>query len=351
MQSVPPDGIPEFRFITREDEARRELARLEGEAVVSLDTETFYDPPTKRWKHGLTQVAAATGPVLLIDALCVPADVLRPFVEAPRPLLAAHNARYDEGVLQEVGLHPQGFVDTLRLAQDALYLPSYGLLGVVEELFGVVLDKSLQKSAWGRRPLSPAQLAYAAADAYWTLRAYQVLRAKLEAAGRWEHANKRASLVPRERDLLGEKAPPGTRRRKAPAPPLPTEPLTEAQEALLVQLKGWRLEQARKERLPAYMVCHDRTLELIARARPQTPEALLAVHGLGEAKVKRFGKALLAALGAPPQPPAAAQAPAQVPGPTPEQAPEHTPAQTPEQTPEQTGEGGSASLGPLFNPR
>jgi ribonuclease D len=329
VQSVPPGGIPEFRFLTREDEARRELARLEGEAVVSLDTETFYDPPTKRWKHGLTQLAAPTGPVLLVDALSVPADVLRPFVEAPRPLLAAHNARYDEGVLQEVGLHPQGFVDTLRLAQDALYLPSYGLLGVVEELFGVALDKSLQKSAWGRRPLSPAQLAYAAADAYWTLRAYHVLRARLEASGHWERASRRAVLAPRERDLLGEKAAPGTKRRKAPAPPLPTGPLSVEQEALLAQLKGWRLTQARKERLPAYMICHDRTLELIARARPTTVEALLAVHGLGEAKVKRFGEALLAALGAP-APPA---------------------AQEPDATSEQTPEDASASLGPLFNPR
>jgi ribonuclease D len=332
VQSDPPGGIPEFRFLTDEAQAREALARLGAEPVVSLDTETFYDPPTKCWKHGLTQVAAPTGPVLLIDALRVPADVLRPLVEAPTPLLAAHNARYDEGVLQEVGLHPQGFVDTLRLAQDALYLPSYGLLGVVQELFGVVLDKSLQKSAWGRRPLAPEQLAYAAADAYWTLRAYQVLREKLTAAGHWERVNKRASLAPRERDLLGEKAAPGTKKRKAPAPPLPTEPLTEAQQQLLGQLKAWRLEQARRERLPAYMVCHDRTLELLARARPLTLDALLAVHGLGEAKVKRFGKTLLAALGAPPEG-AAAQQPSAAP------------------QPQQTGEDGGASLGPLFNPR
>jgi ribonuclease D len=347
VQSVSPGGIPEFRFLTREDEARSELARFAQEAVVSLDTETFYDPPTKCWKHGLTQVAAASGPVLLIDALSVPADVLRPLVEAPTPLLAAHNARYDEGVLQEVGLRPQGFVDTLKLAQDALWLPSYGLLGVVQELFGVSLDKSLQKSAWGRRPLSPEQLAYAAADAYWTLRAYHVLRERLQAAGHWERANKRASLVPRERDLLGEKHVPGTKKRKA-APPLPTEPLTEAQAALVQRLKGWRMEQAKRDRLPAYMVCHDRTLELIARAHPTSTEALLAVHGLGEAKVKRFGSTLLAALGAP----AGSEAPAAPPPEPPQQqvseaAPEEGPGERLERTPEDEG----ASLGPLFSPR
>ncbi|HET9450642.1 MAG TPA: HRDC domain-containing protein, partial [Aggregicoccus sp.] len=190
----------------------------------------------------------------------------------------------------------------------------------------------------GRRPLSPQQLTYAAMDAYWTLRTYQVLRAKLEAAGHWERASKRASLAPRERDLLGEKALPGTKKRKAPAPPLPTEPLTGEQQRLLQQLKGWRLEQARRERLPAYMVCHDRTLELIARARPTTLEALLAVHGLGEAKVKRFGPTLLAALGAP-----EAAARPEVDAPATEAAPRPDP--------EQTGGDGGASLGPLFNPR
>ncbi|MBF5043900.1 hypothetical protein FGE12_15980 [Aggregicoccus sp. 17bor-14] len=343
MQSPPPRGIPEFRFLTREDEAREALARFASEDVVSLDTETFYDPPTKRWKHGLTQVAAASGPVLLIDALSVPAQVLRDFVEAPTPLLAAHNARYDEGVLQEVGLNPQGFVDTLRLAQDALWLPSYGLLGVVQELFGVELDKSLQKSAWGRRPLSPEQLAYAAADAYWTLRAYHTLRERLQLAGHWERASKRASLAPRERDLLGEKAPPGTKKRKA-APPLPTTPLTEEELERVQRLKGWRLEQAKRERLPAYMVCHDRTLELIARAQPTTSEALLQIHGLGEAKVKRFGATLLAALGAP-----AAGAPTPVPGLASAEQSAEAPAQA--STPQQTTEDGGASLGPLFSPR
>ena len=44
------------------------------------------------------------------------------------------------------------------------------------------------------------------------------------------------------------------------------------------------------------MVCPDRTLEELARARPETLEALKAVHGLGDAKVARFGEALLAVL-------------------------------------------------------
>jgi ribonuclease D len=121
---------------------------------------------------------------------------------------------------------------------------------------------------------------------------------------------------------------------------MPTEPLTGEQQRLLQQLKGWRMEQARRDRLPAYMVCHDRTLELIARSRPASIDALLAVHGLGEAKVKRFGATLLAALGAPPPAPAP-DAPGAAPRPEADAAP----------TSQQTAEDADASLGPLFTPR
>jgi superfamily II DNA helicase RecQ len=44
------------------------------------------------------------------------------------------------------------------------------------------------------------------------------------------------------------------------------------------------------------MICPDRTLECLARERPQTLAALLDIHGLGESKVERFGEDLLTAL-------------------------------------------------------
>lgn len=307
--------LPDFRFITREDEAVRELERFRSEPVISLDTETYYDPATKKWKFSLAQLAAPQGPVVLIDVLAVPPEVLRALAEAPTPLMVAHNARYDEGVLQGVGLQPQGFVDTLRLAQDGLYLTSYGLADVVRDLFGVSLDKTLQKSAWGHRPLSAEQLAYAAADAHWTLKAYQVLRERLEQAGRWEAASARASLRPR---VPGSDAP--GKVRKAPVPPLAT-PLTDEERQLVGRLKEWRIGAARQGRIPAYMVCHDRTLEHLARARPDSMQALRAIHGLGDAKVKRYGPGLLEALKQ------GAAAPASGPAPqAPDEAPPTEPA-------------------------
>ena len=73
-------------------------------------------------------------------------------------------------------------------------------------------------------------------------------------------------------------------------------PLTREEKRVVACLKEWRRARAHKERVPAYMICHDRTLEHLARARPTTLDALQSTHGLGEAKIARYGEDLLAAL-------------------------------------------------------
>ena len=58
-------------------------------------------------------------------------------------------------------------------------------------------------------------------------------------------------------------------------------------------LKAWRLERARAEEVPAYVVFNDRTLaELVART-PRTLTELAAVPGIGPAKLQRYGEELL----------------------------------------------------------
>jgi superfamily II DNA helicase RecQ len=46
-------------------------------------------------------------------------------------------------------------------------------------------------------------------------------------------------------------------------------------------------------RVPAYVVMHDRTVTALALARPGNPKELLAIDGIGPAKVERFGEELL----------------------------------------------------------
>jgi ATP-dependent DNA helicase RecQ len=59
-------------------------------------------------------------------------------------------------------------------------------------------------------------------------------------------------------------------------------------------LRAWRLETARAGDVPPYVVFSDATLAAIVQAKPQTLPALKNVPGIGEAKLKRYGAAVLA---------------------------------------------------------
>jgi ATP-dependent DNA helicase RecQ len=63
--------------------------------------------------------------------------------------------------------------------------------------------------------------------------------------------------------------------------------------ALLLALRAWRLGVAREHGVPAFVVFHDGTLEIIAALKPGTREALRGVSGVGEVKLERYGEALL----------------------------------------------------------
>ena len=61
-------------------------------------------------------------------------------------------------------------------------------------------------------------------------------------------------------------------------------------------LRAWRRERAAEQRVPPYVIFQDRTLLEIALAEPGTLEALGHIPGVGQTKLDRYGKAVLAAL-------------------------------------------------------
>ena len=63
---------------------------------------------------------------------------------------------------------------------------------------------------------------------------------------------------------------------------------------LFEALRAWRLEMARKESVPPYVIGSDRTLREIARLRPATESDLVLAHGIGPAKAAKYGDAILA---------------------------------------------------------
>ena len=75
--------------------------------------------------------------------------------------------------------------------------------------------------------------------------------------------------------------------------PTTAAPLTAVEEALAARIKEWRAGEAKRLRVPAYVVLHDRTVKALAQARPANPKQLLEIDGMGPAKVEKFGEAIL----------------------------------------------------------
>jgi ATP-dependent DNA helicase RecQ len=71
---------------------------------------------------------------------------------------------------------------------------------------------------------------------------------------------------------------------------------TEADPALAEYLREWRRTMARENKVPAYMILHDSTLEELCRRRPSNFAELKQVSGIGEKKADRYGSELLQAL-------------------------------------------------------
>ena len=99
------------------------------------------------------------------------------------------------------------------------------------------------------------------------------------------------------RDLLRGEV--GIRMRRDPAPaartgkksPSRIDIDTESSEWLA--LKTWRLETARAENVPPYVIFHDATLAAILEARPRSLEELATVSGVGEHKLEKYGAPVL----------------------------------------------------------
>jgi ATP-dependent DNA helicase RecQ len=81
-----------------------------------------------------------------------------------------------------------------------------------------------------------------------------------------------------------------------PSPPATTTTDAPEAQARFERLRAARLELAKQQQVPAYVVCHDKTLWSIARLAPADENALQQISGMGPKKVSAYGAALLRAL-------------------------------------------------------
>lgn len=111
------------------------------------------------------------------------------------------------------------------------------------------------------------------------------------------------SIAPAGRDFLRDKPtlmlraprPPRARRGKVARSAVQSA-VSEADRALFTALRQKRLEIARAQNVPPYVIFHDRTLLELAAARPASRSEMAGVPGVGEAKLDRYGPAFLSVI-------------------------------------------------------
>jgi ribonuclease D len=154
----------------------------------------------------------------------------------------------------------------------------------------VKLPKDEQRSDWSQRPLSEAQLSYAAADVLYLLPLREKLTRELREARRWRWAEEefealcRRSWPEREFDTLGYLRIKGARR------------LDPRGLSVLRELYLMRDARARDVDRPPFKVLGNRTLLEIAEIQPRKLEELARIKGMTELLMRRLGREVLEAV-------------------------------------------------------
>jgi len=75
--------------------------------------------------------------------------------------------------------------------------------------------------------------------------------------------------------------------------PKPKPAIKIIEEELLAKLKEWRTQKARDQKVPAYIVLNDKTIENIILQMPTSSQDLLSVEGIGNVKMEQYGADLI----------------------------------------------------------
>ena len=197
-----------------------------------------------------------------------------------------HAAEYDLMCLKrDFGFSFANLFDTMHAAR-MLGRKEVGLGPLIENEFGIHLDKKYQKANWGIRPLSREMLQYAVSDTRFLSALKDRLSAELKERGMEDMAAEdfeRLCQTP-------------------PAAPEPSEPvwwkisggteLTPPEMAALQGLIEFREKEARLRDLPSFKILSNNALLSIVLENPRTESALRKIKGIGEANYRRYGKSL-----------------------------------------------------------
>jgi ribonuclease D len=185
-----------------------------------------------------------------------------------------HAAEYDVMALRrDYRFEFANLFDTM-IASRIVGWPRYGLAILLEEHFAVQTDKRLQRTDWGRRPLSTEQLEYARLDTHFLLPLRATLLAELAVQDRVEEARYAFARVAESRWADRQFDPEGFWRIRG------ARELDETGLAVLRALYLYRDRRARALDRPPFKILGDRVLLALSQRRPTSLAELGRIKGM-----------------------------------------------------------------------
>ena len=223
----------------------------------------------------------------LVDSLAI--DDLSPLAEVfadPAVEKIFHAAEYDVlGLHRDFGFRFTNLFDTMVSARILGY-EKVGLGALLEQHFGIHLQKRYQRADWGQRPLPPEMLDYARLDTHFLLPLRDILYRQLEEKGLLPLAQEDFARL--THPLEGNSRPPLWQRGG--------HHLTPQQTAVLEALWHYREAEAQRRDVPPFKVLDDKTLVALAHRLPRNNGELRQVPGMRGARVRQHGQGVLSAI-------------------------------------------------------
>ena len=277
-------------FIDTDEGLREHCERwLQGPAV-GIDTE-FERSRTYYARAALIQVNDGSNPYLIDPLRITDFKPLAALLESPTVIKVLHAAGEDLPLLAQLAeCEPRCLFDTQIaapfLAHD--YSPSYhALVGTVLE---TTLAKSETRSDWMQRPLTEAQLVYAAQDVDFLLPLHRIFVEKLRDMQREQWVEEDVERF-RVQKLTPVAAKDAYLRFGA------SRDLNQRELGILQDVCAWREIEAERRDLPRRFVLEDESALSLAKRQPENTTELGQVERLSRRGIERDGDTLLALVG------------------------------------------------------
>ena len=292
MVRTPRPDFPPAALISDTSALDALCRRLRAETFVTVDTEFMRE--RTYWPELCVVQLAGADEVAVVDAEAPNLDLgpLGGLLADRHVIKVFHAARQDiEIFVMKFGEVPTPVFDTQVGAMVAGFGDQVAYDALVAALAGGHIDKAHRFSDWSARPLSPAQLAYAAADVTWLRLVYEKLCARLKEEGRLE-------WVAQEMATLTD---PATYRIDPEEMWLRLRPRSSNRRylALVRALAAWREREVQRINIPRQRLLKDESLLEIAATMPDSPDALGRARGVSRGFAEgRTGASLLEAIAA-----------------------------------------------------